>query len=244
MEQQKTLIVIVSVALFVAAVIGIGLIFFYPRTVSPTDAAPEIVQERLDRQAFDPIEYLRRPGAVAPEFAPDAEAPEDQDLIIVFDDDEETAPRVAEDDRRPPVAEREPAPAPTRDPAPAPRPEPAPREEPTARPVEPAPRPAPAPAPQPRRPETRQVRVTEYWIQVIASPSRDRVEQARQELEQRGLRGRITTRTVNDTVFYRLRVGAYSDKAEAEKFLTWIRRIDGFGESYISEEYPFRTVSY
>ncbi len=246
MEQQKTLIVIVSVALFVAAVIGIGLVFFYPRTDLAPDAAPEIVHDRVDRQAFDPIEYLRRPDATAPEFAPEDAEADDEDFIIVFDDDDEAPVRAPEAERRPPVAERDPTPAPAPDVTaePAPRREPAPRDEPAARAPDRAPRPEPEPTPGPPQPEPRQVRVTEYWIQVIASPSRDRVEQARLQLEERGLRGRITTRMVNETLFYRLRVGAYNDKAEAEKFLTWIRRIDGFGESYISEEYPFRTVSH
>ncbi len=233
MEQQKVLIVIVSVALFVAAVIGIGLIFFYPRTEVSPDAPLRIVQEpgAESRQQFDPIEYLRRPDAEAPDFAP-RDPEDDEDFIIVFDDEDPPDPRAPAEPRpAPEPAPREPAP---RDPEPAPR-EPAPRV-----PAEPPAEPKPAP---PREPETRQVRVTEYWIQVIASPSRDRVEQARTTLEERGLRGRITTRTVNDTVFYRLRVGGYSDKAEAEKFLGWIREINGFGQSYISEEYPVRTVS-
>ncbi len=234
MEQQKVLIVIVSVALFVAAVIGIGLIFFYPRTEVSPDAPLRIVQEpgAESRQQFDPIEYLRRPDAEAPDFAP-RDPEDDEDFIIVFDDEDPPDPRAPAEPRpAPEPAPREPA---SRDPEPAPR-EPAPRV-----PAEPPAEPKPAP---PREPETRQVRVTEYWIQVIASPSRDRVEQARTTLEERGLRGRITTRTVNDTVFYRLRVGGYSDKAEAEKFLGWIREINGFGQSYISEEYPVRTVSH
>ncbi|TVR34948.1 MAG: SPOR domain-containing protein [Spirochaetaceae bacterium] len=235
MEQQKVLIVIVSVALFVAAVIGIGLIFFYPRTEVSPDAPLRIVQEpgAESRQQFDPIEYLRRPEAEAPDFAP-RDPEDDEDFIIVFDDEDPPAPRAPAEPRPEPAPEPAPREPEPRAPEPALR-EPAPRA-----PAEPPAEPKPAP---PRQPETRQVRVTEYWIQVIASPSRDRVEQARTALEERGLRGRITTRTVNDTVFYRLRVGGYSDKAEAEKFLGWIREIDGFDQSYISEEYPVRTVS-
>ena len=239
MEQQKVLIVIVSVALFVAAVIGIGLIFFYPRTEASPDAPLRIVQEpgAEGRQQFDPIEFLRRPEAEAPDFAP-REPEDDDDFIIVFDDEDPPDPRAPAEPRAEPEPEVEPEPAPP-EPAPAPR-APAPSEPAPRAPAERPTQPTPAP---PREPQTRQVRVTEYWIQVIASPSRDRVEQARTTLEERGLRGRITTRTVNDTVFYRLRVGGYSDKAEAEKFLGWIREIDGFGQSYISEEYPVRTVS-
>ena len=233
MEQQKTLIVIASVALFVAAVIGIGLIFFYPRAEGPSDVPLRVVEEASGRQAFDPIEYLRRPDATAPGFVAEPQ-PADGDLIIIFDED----PRAADSD----VPS---APQPTReDPIAAVQPEQQPAPSPRPAPSAPAPRPAPAPQPAPTQPRTREVRVTEFWIQVIASPSRDRVEQARVRLEENGLRGRVTTRTVNETVFYRLRVGAYDRREEAEQFLDWIRRIDGFGESFISEEYPMRTVSY
>lgn len=234
MEQQKVLIVIVSVALFVAAVVGIGLIFFYPRAEVSPDAPLRIVQEPSveSRRQFDPIEYLRSPEVERPEFVP--RPPEDDnDLIIVFDDDDPPDPREPRETPEPSVP---------RDPSPEPAPAPEPREPAPRPPAERPARPAPAPPP-PREPEPRQVRVTEYWIQVIASPSRDRVEQARVTLEERGLRGRITTRTVDNTVFYRLRVGGYSERAEAEKFLAWIREIEGFSQSYISEEYPVRTVS-
>jgi hypothetical protein len=78
---------------------------------------------------------------------------------------------------------------------------------------------------------------------VIASPSRDRVDQARVTLSEYSLGGRITTREVDGTMYYRLRVGPYGTSEEADKFLEWIRDIPGFTEAYISEEYPLRTVS-
>lgn len=79
--------------------------------------------------------------------------------------------------------------------------------------------------------------LTEYWIQVISSPSRDRVEQVYEELKSHGLGGRITTKLIDTTTYYRLRFGPYSAKPEAEKFLAWIRAIPEFSESYISLEY-------
>jgi cell division septation protein DedD len=85
--------------------------------------------------------------------------------------------------------------------------------------------------------------VTEYWIQVIATTSPDRVEMARERLREHQLSGRITTRVVDGRTFYRLRVGPYTDKREATKFLDWVNDIDGFEDSYISEEYSMRTVS-
>lgn len=246
MEQHKVLIIIVSVTLAFAAVVGIGMAFFYPR------AADEAVIATQDasadpRRSFDPIEFIR-----SPETAPDAvdllrEEPRgaDDDVIIIYgvDDSASQVPREqrqgSSEDTRSSVptdspstvrAPRESAPEPT--PAPAPREET--RQAESARAAEPS---------QPAERTEQRVRVTEYWIQVISSPSRDRVEQVRVRLQEQNLGSRITSIDHNNTTFFRLRVGPYTNKAEAEKFLDWMKALDGFEESYISEEYPMRTVS-
>ncbi len=237
MEQHKVLIIIVSVTLAFAAVVGIGMAYFYPRA---TDDPLSVTHDAgVDpRRSFDPIEFIR-----SPETAPDSvdllrEEPRvaDDDVIIIYGVDDSVSQLPSE--RRPRPTEQ-PRPSVPVEPAPSepartePAPAPAPREEP--RPADPAPRPT-APAEQ-------RVRVTEYWIQVISSPSRDRVEQARVRLQEQNLGSRITSIDHNNTTFFRLRVGPYTNKAEAEKFLEWVRAVEGFEESYISEEYPMRTVS-
>lgn len=246
MEQNKVLMIIVSVAIFFAAVIGVGVALLYPGSDPHVAGGPEsFIRE------FDPIEYVRRQDT-----APLTEDDTDDPVIIVYGDtepDEDAAPRaLPREDRpdaepdpdrdRPSEREREPAPERTTDASPQPTPD-----TPTTR--EPSPTPAatrdpePTPTPAPREPAPRQVRVTEYWIQLIASPSRDRVSQAELALTDHNLGGRVTTRDVEGTMYYRLRVGPYDSKAEAEQALDWVRSIEGFGEAYISEEYPLRTVS-
>ena len=49
--------------------------------------------------------------------------------------------------------------------------------------------------------------------------------------------GHITTVSVGDKDFYRLRVGPYASKQEAEKFQSWIRDIKDFKDAYVSEVY-------
>ena len=138
-----------------------------------------------------------------------------------------------------PAAEAERAPREQPQPRPQPQPElQQPEPEAETRAARPA-RAAPQRAPEP---EVREVEVTEYWIQVIATTSRDRVEMARRRLSEHELSGRITTTVVDGRTFYRLRVGPYTNKGEASKFLDWVNDIDGFEESYISEEYNTRTV--
>lgn len=245
MENSKTLIVIVSVSLFVAAVLGLGLVLFYPRE------APQVAGgagQSGSAGGFDAIEYLRDPDAERPslEAAEDEESEEEGDVVIVYGEAVEERPdeeRAGEE--RADEADR--APGPERsgeaDAAPA---EQAPATE-AERPAERAPEPetvqpartAPRRAPEP---QTREVQVTEYWIQVIATTSRDRVDMARERLREHELSGRITTKVVDGRTFYRLRVGPYTNKNEAAKFLDWVNDIEGFADSYISEEYSTRTV--
>ena len=241
MENSKTLIVIVSVSLFVAAVLGLGLVLFYPRE------APQVAgggAQPGSAGSFDAIEYLRDPDAERPSLETteeDEETGEDGDVVIVYGEaveerpDEERAAeegRVTEPER---AGEADTAPAERAPAAEAERPaERAPEPE-TVQPARTAPRRAPQ-AP------TREVQVTEYWIQVIATTSRDRVDMARERLREHELSGRITTKVVDGRTFYRLRVGPYTNKNEAAKFLDWVNDIEGFADSYISEEYSTRTV--
>lgn len=244
MEQNKVLMVIVSVAIFFAAIIGVGVALLYPRaTDAPASAAGSSVRE------FDPIEYVRNP-----EDAPlTDEESTDPPTVIVYGDSEETDAAAAEENdgaAEDPVVTDGDAPVtisqrPARDPQRTPA-EPAPTEPEPDAPAEAGDQPTavaePAPSAGRTEPTPRQIRVTEYWIQLIASPSRDRVEQARTTLSDYSLGGRVTTRDVDGELYYRLRVGPYESHSEAEKFLEWIRDIEGFGGAYISEEYPLRTV--
>jgi DedD protein len=241
MENSKTLIVIVSVSLFVAAVLGLGLVLFYPRE------APQVAgggAQPGSAGSFDAIEYLRDPDAERPSLETteeDEETGEDGDVVIVYGetveerpDEESTAEegRVTEPER---AGEADTAPAERAPAAEAERPAERAPEPQTVQPARTAPRRAPE-AP------TREVQVTEYWIQVIATTSRDRVDMARERLREHELSGRITTKVVDGRTFYRLRVGPYTNKNEAAKFLDWVNDIEGFADSYISEEYSTRTV--
>jgi hypothetical protein len=230
-ERYRSLIVIASISFFVALVLGVGLFLLYPRA----DEGGVLAAARGDQEEFDPIEYLRAPDAETPEFRP-PDADEEEPLIIIYGDEGEPAPDAPDD-----VLPRE-----TTDvegDSTAPDATPTAADTPEARPAPAAPaRPQPVRA-APTVTEPRRVRVTVYWIQVISSPSRDTVEQAKIRLEDERLSGRITSKNVDGRDYYRLRVGPYADKSEASKFLDWIREINDFSGSYISEEYPLRVTN-
>ncbi|MEX2443752.1 MAG: SPOR domain-containing protein [Alkalispirochaeta sp.] len=265
MEQNKVLMVIVSVVIFFAAIVGVGMALLYPRG----DETAQASSGRVVRE-FDPIEYVRSPDSG--EMAESDEGDSSDEVVIVYGDHPEQS-SAEEDSAEGPVVEERTDDGPaeltiTERPARTRRSESSdssdeaaqqstrttPEDTPEIADSRQAPASASPEAQSPRRsqaeteterdsaPEPRQVRVTEYWIQLISSPNRDRVDQARATLTDYSLGGRVTTRDIEGELFYRLRVGPYDSHAEAEKFLEWIRDIDGFGEAYISEEYPLRTV--
>jgi cell division protein FtsN len=75
-----------------------------------------------------------------------------------------------------------------------------------------------------------------YWIQTGSYKSKSKAENCNAVLIENGLSGRILTRTIHNETYFRVRIGPYANMKEAEKFLTWIKKIDGLEESYISVE--------
>lgn len=76
-----------------------------------------------------------------------------------------------------------------------------------------------------------------YWVQLISSPNRDTVEQAQRSLGEHQVHTRIQTKEIGDTVYYRLRLGPFSVREEAEKFLDWILDSDRFADALIFVDY-------
>ena len=75
----------------------------------------------------------------------------------------------------------------------------------------------------------------EFWVQVGSFASRARATALGQRLSDHGIVSRVTTRANGPDVFFRVRVGPYGSRAEAEKFLAWVQQVDGLDGSYISE---------
>ena len=75
----------------------------------------------------------------------------------------------------------------------------------------------------------------EFWVQVGSFASRSRADALGQRLSDQGIVSRVTTRSTGADVFFRVRIGPYASRVEAEKFLAWVQRVDGLDGSYISE---------
>jgi DedD protein len=83
--------------------------------------------------------------------------------------------------------------------------------------------------------------VKEYWIQTGSYSSASRAEEVMRALADKGLEARASTLQIDGRTHFRVRVGPYASKAEANKFLAWIQAIKGFESSYISQVSARRT---
>jgi len=83
-------------------------------------------------------------------------------------------------------------------------------------------------------------RYTEYWIQAGSFKSRASAENQNNLLAEKGFSCQIKTKVIESTTYYRVRIGPYINKDEANKFLTWIKDLPDMAESYISESYVVR----
>jgi DedD protein len=245
MEGKKVLWVVFSIALALVVILAAGLFLLRPRQPKSPEAS-ETSAPSL--QGYDPYEYVRGtsvpPGLTAP---PTGSQPV---VIVVGEPPAGEAPVVpsveplAVPGKAPPerayaapvvTVPQERAGAVTA-PQAAEKPIPANQTvvKAAAKPAvqsaaKPAVRSASKPASGPKS-----LSVTEYWIQAGSFSSASRAEEVSRRLEERGLAARTTTRDLNGKTHFRVRVGPYSNKAEAEKFLDWIRELKGFETSYIS----------
>ena len=221
MEQQKILWIILSVAVLLLVVLGAGLFMFSPASGKSGDDAQLASARVITPDEFDPIEWAQKdeeyPGIE--EEKKDA-SEEDSEFVVVYGETEGKKEAAEEKNEEVAVVA-----APVKK---------------EAAPVKPAPvKPAPVkPAPVKKAPV--KVNVTEYWIQTGSFTSVASAENAKQTLVSKGFTPTIQTKDVSGTDYYRVRIGPYPSKEEAEKFLHWVKGIDGFLESYVSKVYTKR----
>ncbi|UCF98261.1 MAG: SPOR domain-containing protein [Spirochaetaceae bacterium] len=231
MERNRVLWVIFSISLFLVVVLAGGLYLLRP--VSEKDAGVAAGQTPPVR-GFDAFEYVRGKSQL-PELAEEPE--EAEEMVIIVGEREETPPEQPTEVLEPPekavqptvdtrITQTRPAATAPTVARPVARPTTTPR---AAAPAASRPTTAQKPAPRPR-----EVSVTEYWIQAGSYTSPSRAQEVTAALEDQGLVAKITTRAISGNTYYRVRIGPYLSKAEAEKFLEWVKAVKGFESSYIS----------
>jgi cell division protein FtsN len=223
MEQQKLLWIVFALATGFLVVVAAAFIVFVPPAES---SVPDQGIAAVDEDIFDVTEHLKKgdkPLALEPEEPTEKET----SFVIGITEDLETKPAAS----KPAEGETEK----TEAPAPLPETKPVPEAQKVVR----APEPAPAPA-KPAPPK--KVRVTEYWIQAGSFTQRSSAERARESLKEKEFDSVIFTRNINGTEYFRVRIGPYRHKAEAEKFLSYVKNISSFEGSQIFEVYVEKTL--
>jgi DedD protein len=102
----------------------------------------------------------------------------------------------------------------------------------------PAPRTAPAAAAAAKPAVKPTARSTEYWIQTGSYKSQTRAEDLAALLGDKGLAGRVFSYAVQGATWYRVRVGPYTSKGEANKFLAEVKKLQGLETSFVSQVGP------
>lgn len=238
-ESKKLIWISVAVCAFVLVLALAGLFLFAPKQGG--GAAPASIGNVAAPKAADPQDYL-----LAPPPAPSLEAPRSSegDIIVIYGDKPtELAPPPgavpgAEAGAAGAVAGAPAGAAPSAAGAPS---APAAGAQPAAKPAAAAPSPAakpaakavPAKAVPAKAAPTKTVRVDEYWIQAASFTSRARADELKESLGQRGLAALITVKDISGKSWYRVRVGPYAKKSEAEGWLGRIKAVPGCEEAGI-----------
>ena len=208
MEKQKVFWVVLSVSVFVVVVLVAGVFLLKQRPTALADG-------------LSAVHPLSDPGTSVYEFGRDvtSSSGDTEVLRFVIGGDQGTGAQapIAVSPTTQPLAT---ATAPT-----AEKPAPAAEKPAAAKPA--AARPAAAkPATAARGPV--------YWIQTGSYRSQTKAEDLAQALGAKGLAGRVFTFEQARETFFRVRIGPYGNRAEAEKFLVIVRQIQGLEASYIS----------
>ncbi len=246
MEQKKLLWIIFSVTLFFAVVVGAGFIWFYPeRGAAHTEKETQEIKEEASRD-FDPVEWVRTsdeyPGME--DGDEDKDKSEDDGFIIVYGENgDRSARRGQEEGERVVVTELDEGPEARREEEPEGEAERWTSEKPRTTDKQEAPKTEPSDEEEKSYTGTKKtIRTVEYWIQTGSYTSKTRAEKVRDQLEEKGFTSRVAIKEIDDTVYYRVRIGPYQNEGEADKFLTWVKDIKDFEKSYVSKVYRTKVV--
>jgi DedD protein len=246
MEKKKLLLVAISVGVFLVMVIGASILVFSPRTPSPaTTAAAKPARPvpvgKIDEPGapVNAVELVNRLGDGSRLDDSGLQTPpetktQDDVFYIYGENPSETVTvdrssggsgnRLIVDVPRPsapavPDAPRSAAPAARTSPAPAARTSPAP----AAR-TSPAPK---AAAPAPSRAQDN------YWVQTGSFSTVARADAVKDTLSAKGITSLVENREMEGKTYFRVRVGPYTSKNEADYWLALIKSIHGFEESLV-----------
>ena len=84
-------------------------------------------------------------------------------------------------------------------------------------------------------PKQAATKVDEYWIQAASFTSRGRADELKQALAEKGVAALISVKDISGKSWYRVRIGPYPTKVEADGWLGRLKGIPGCAEAYASK---------
>lgn len=220
-ERKKLLWISISACVFVLIVLAAGFILLTPRKNGAQ--APAAVGNSAPPKAQDPQDFLSAPPPAAAITPP---RNQDGNMIIVYGD----KPNMAAPTTATPPADANAAAA-SAAPSAAPS---------AAAPAKAAPSvaaAAPVKAPPAKKPfqKPATVKVDEYWIQAASFTGRGKADELKQGLAEKGVAALISVKDIAGKSWYRIRIGPYSVKADADGWLGRLKDIPGCSEAYVSK---------
>ncbi|MEL3908014.1 MAG: SPOR domain-containing protein [Treponemataceae bacterium] len=77
---------------------------------------------------------------------------------------------------------------------------------------------------------------TTFWVQTAALSSRLYAEEARARLQEKNFQAEIFTKNTSSGLVHRVRVGPFENMTEAKYWLSSVKKLEGFENSFVSEE--------
>ncbi len=229
-EQKKLLWLSLSVCAFVLVLAATGLFLFAPRKGGA--AAPATLGNVAAPKSADPQDFLMTPPP-----APSFEEPrvEDGAVVVIYGE----KPRSLGEPLNPIVAAPVPGVAPlageplanTRASAASSKAPASPQASTTAA----KPAAASAPAVTAKVQAAAKARTDEYWIQAASFTSRGRADDLKESLAAKGVASLISVKDIDGKSWYRVRIGPYLGKTEAEGWLGQLKGLPGCSEAYVSK---------
>ncbi len=248
MERKKILWVVISIGLFLTVILTLGYVLLNGVKGRGADD-PASLLPRATPRIPNPQDYVRPGTGLLPSASPTAQT--DGDIVVIYGQESAppsvlpslqplTSPDLASpaqgDSILQPAAGKTPSPG-WASSQPGLKPGATAANQKTSSPKPAATvRPAATASPKPRL-----VTVSEYWIQAASFRSRGKAEDLKASLAQSGLSSIISTKDIDGQTYYRVRIGPYSTKAEADGWLTRIRKLSGCSEAYVSKTNVQRT---
>ncbi|MFA6506347.1 MAG: SPOR domain-containing protein [Treponemataceae bacterium] len=259
MEQKKLLLVLVSVGVFLVIVLGAGILVFKPRA-KPIPSGPVALAPAANTQgpaSADPAEWVRNPKAMPGLQSPaSAGASNRGDVIIIYGERPNggapltnatqsptpnaaisadgslkvdvavpqtnelapIAPQSTANDTIKQVASAVKAPPPT-----------------VKSEKDPAVKATATVKKTASHAQKAASRREEFWIQTGSFAAKARADTAKETLGVKGIASLVETKEISGKTYFRVRVGPYSSKNEADYWLSLVKTIDGFDGSYVSQ---------